>query len=70
GIIQIDGNNNDSKDAPRTGDNLGHAVSIVGYITPTSGKQVPYYIIWNPWWETTFYLSTNAKTYNLGGTNY
>lgn len=70
GIIQIDGNNNDSKDAPGTGDNLGHAVSIVGYVTPTSGKQVPYYIIWNPWWETTFYLSTNAKTYNLGGTNY
>ena len=34
-----------------------------------SGKAL-YYIVWNPWWNTTFYLSTQAKTFNLGGVKY
>lgn len=70
GIVQMDGNNSESTDEPGTGDNLGHAVDIVGYVMPTEGSQAPYYIVWNPWWDTTFYLSTNAKTYNLGGVKY
>ncbi len=70
GIIQMDGNNSESTDAPGTGDNLGHAVAIVGYVVPKEGNQVPYYIVWNPWWNGTFYLSSNAKTYNLSGTKY
>lgn len=70
GIVQMDGNNSESTDAPGTGDNLGHSVAIVGYVMPTSGNQAPYYIVWNPWWDNTFYLSSQAKTYNLGGVNY
>lgn len=70
GIISVDGYNIDSTDKPGTGDNLGHEVAIVGYVTPTSGTQTPYYVVWNPWWNTTFYLSTNAKTFNLGGEKY
>lgn len=70
GIISVDGYNSDSKDKPGTGENLGHEVAIVGYVTPTSGKQTPYYIVWNPWWNMTFYLSANAKTFNLGGVKY
>lgn len=70
GIISVDGYNIDSTDKPGTGDNLGHEVAIVGYITPTSGTQTPYYVVWNPWWNTTFYLSANAKTFNLGGVKY
>ena len=34
-----------------------------------SGKAL-YYIVWNPWWNTTFYLSTQAKIFNLGGVKY
>ncbi|CEF52371.1 Extracellular cysteine protease [Lactococcus garvieae] len=70
GTISIDGYNSESTDAPGTGENLGHQVSIVGYVTPTSGTQTPYYVVWNPWWQTTFYLSANAKTFNLGGLKY
>ncbi|WP_270335316.1 C47 family peptidase [Lactococcus petauri] len=70
GTISIDGYNSESTDAPGTGENLGHQVSIVGYVTPTSGTQTPYYVVWNPWWQTTFYLSANAKTFNLGGVKY
>lgn len=70
GTVSIDGYNSESKDAPGTGENLGHQVSIVGYVTPTSGTQTPYYVVWNPWWDTTFYLSANAKTFNLGGVKY
>lgn len=70
GIVQMDGNNSEASDVEGTGDNLGHSVAIVGYVTPTEGNQSPYYIVWNPWWDTTFYLSTNAKTYNLGGVKY
>ncbi|MGY0191497.1 hypothetical protein ACQ7AI_12040, partial [Lactococcus petauri] len=54
GTISIDGYNSESTDAPGTGENLGHQVSIVGYVTPTSGTQTPYYVVWNPWWQTTF----------------
>ena len=70
GIVQMDGNNSEATDAPGTGDNLGHSVAIVGYVMPTTGNQTPYYIVWNPWWGNTFYLSTQAKTYNLGGVKY
>lgn len=70
GIIQMDGNNSESPDAPGTGENLGHAVAIVGYVMPKESNQAPYYIVWNPWWDSTFYLSSQAKTFNLGGTKY
>ncbi|MFD2252962.1 C47 family peptidase, partial [Lactococcus formosensis subsp. bovis] len=70
GIIQIDMYDSESEEAIGTGDNLGHAVTIVGYVMPKEGNQAPYYIIWNPWWNSTFYLSSNAKTMNLAGTKY
>lgn len=70
GIIQMDVYDSDSEEAIGTGDNLGHAVTIVGYVMPKEGNQAPYYIIWNPWWNSTFYLSSNAKTMNLAGTKY
>lgn len=70
GIIQIDGDNSEATDEPGTGDNSGHAVAIVGYVEPKEGGQAPYYIVWNPWWDTTFYLSSKAKTFNLGGVKY
>lgn len=70
GIVQIDGNNSESTDAPGTGENSGHAVAIVGYVMPKESNQAPYYIVWNPWWDSTFYLSSQAKTFNLGGTKY
>ena len=37
---------------------------------PQDAGKAPYYIVWNPWWNTTFYLSTQAKTFNLGGVKY
>lgn len=70
GIVSMDGYDIDSTDKPGTGENLGHEVAIVGYVTPTSGTQTPYYVVWNPWWNSTFYLSANAKTFNLGGVKY
>lgn len=70
GIVQMDGNNSESTDPPGTGDNLGHSVAIVGYVMPASGNQTPYYVVWNPWWKETFYLSSAAKTYTLGGIKY
>ncbi|WP_339014152.1 C47 family peptidase [Lactococcus garvieae] len=70
GIVSIDGYNSESEDAPGTGDNAGHEVAIVGYVEPTESGKAPYYIVWNPWWDTTFYLSSQAKTFNLGGIKY
>ncbi|MFK4897260.1 C47 family peptidase [Lactococcus petauri] len=70
GIVSMDGYDIDSTDKPGTGENLGHEVAIVGYVTPTSGTQTPYFVVWNPWWNSTFYLSANAKTFNLGGVKY
>ncbi|MDT2727182.1 MULTISPECIES: C47 family peptidase [Lactococcus] len=70
GIVSMDGYDIDSTDKPGIGENLGHEVAIVGYVTPTSGTQTPYYVVWNPWWNSTFYLSANAKTFNLGGVKY
>lgn len=66
GIIQMDGK---PEEASENGGE-GHAVSIVGYVMPKEGEQAPYYIVWNPWWNTTFYLSSQAKTFNLGGMKY
>jgi hypothetical protein len=45
-------------------------VAIIGYVLPTNGAGAPYYRVWNPWWNTSFYLSSTASTYNLGGVNY
>ncbi|MDR0298617.1 MAG: hypothetical protein LBI13_00800, partial [Streptococcaceae bacterium] len=56
--------------AAGTPDNPGHSVAIIGYVLPTNGAGAPYYRVWNPWWNTTFYLSSTASTYNLGGVNY
>ena len=64
------GNNSESTDPPGTGDNLGHAVAIVGYVMPASGSQTLYYVVWNPWWKETFYLPSAAKTYTLEGIKY
>lgn len=66
GIIQMDGK---PEEASENGGE-GHAVSIVGYVEPKEGDQAPYYIVWNPWWDTTFYLSSQAKTFNLEGVKY
>lgn len=65
GIIQMDGADSESVDT-----SSGHAVAIVGYVIPEEGNQAPYYIVWNPWWDSTFYLSSNAQTFNLGGKKY
>ena len=50
----------------------GHAVAIVGYVTPKDGDEnkTPYYEIWNPWWSSTFYIPVNSKTFRLGGIDY
>lgn len=56
-----------------TEENPGHAVLIVGYVVPKDGdisNKTPYYEIWNPWWGQTFYVSSNAQTINLSGTQY
>lgn len=66
GIIQMDGKPEEGSE----NGGEGHAVSIVGYVTPKEGDQAPYYIVWNPWWDTTFYLSSEAKTFNLEGVKY
>lgn len=66
GIIQMDGKPEEGSE----NGGEGHAVSIVGYVTPKEGDQAPYYIVWNPWWDTTFYLSSQAKTFNLAGVKY
>lgn len=51
---------------------IGHAVAIVGYVTPKDGDEnkTPYYEIWNPWWSSTFYIPVNSKTFRLGGIDY
>ncbi|WP_341485123.1 C47 family peptidase (plasmid) [Lactococcus garvieae] len=69
GIIEMDGYNSEDPEGPGNGGS-GHAVSIVGYVEPTESGKPPYYIVWNPWWNTTFYLSSQAKTFNLGGVKY
>lgn len=71
--VQMDAYDVDSEEAQGNGDNLGHSLSIVGYVMPSNGDtttNVPYYEVWNPWWNETFYLSANAETFNLEGTNY
>lgn len=69
GIISMDGYNSDDPEGPGNG-GKGHEVAIVGYVEPQEAGKSPYYIVWNPWWNTTFYLSTQAKTFNLGGVKY
>lgn len=69
GIIEMDGYDSEDPEGPGTG-GKGHAVSIVGYVEPTESGKSPYYIVWNPWWDTTFYLSSQSKTFNLGGVKY
>lgn len=69
GIIEMDGYDSEDPEGPGNG-GKGHAVSIVGYVEPTESGKSPYYIVWNPWWDTTFYLSSQSKTFNLGGVKY
>ena len=70
GIIQIDVYDSESEEAIGTENNLGHAIAIVGYVESKEGNQAPYYIVWNPWWDNTFYWSSEAETFNLGGVKY
>lgn len=72
GIIQMDGTDNDDT-STNISDKSGHAVAIVGYVMPKDGdttKHPPYYEVWNPWWQKTFYLSSKSNTFRLGGVNY
>jgi len=72
-IIEMDAYDANNPATPGTGDNLGHAVSIVGYVMPADGdttKHAPYYEVWNPWWNKTFYVSANSKTFRLAGVDY
>lgn len=47
-----------------------HALAIVGYITPKSGNAAPYYEVWNPWWNQTFYVSSASPYRNLAGAQF
>jgi hypothetical protein len=72
-IVQMDLTNIHATDPVGTGDNVGHAVAIVGYVMPKDGNtatHAPYYEIWNPWWGKTFYVSSKSATISLGGIDY
>lgn len=71
-IVEMDGDNVNATDLSGTGDNVGHSVAIVGYVMPMDGNstQVPYYEIWNPWWNQIVYVSSSSTTINLGGVTY
>lgn len=69
GIISMDGYNSEDPEGPGNG-GKGHEVAIVGYVESIEAGKAPYYIVWNPWWDSTFYLSSQAETFNLGGVKY
>jgi hypothetical protein len=51
----------------------GHALAIVGYVSSQDGDtsdKAPFYQVWNPWWQTTFYVSSKSRTMLLGGSEY
>ncbi|MGX7048588.1 C47 family peptidase [Pseudolactococcus piscium] len=68
-IIQMDAYNINAT-TPEEG--YGHALAIVGYVTPNDGdtSKSPYYEIWNPWWNSTFCILANNKTFRLAGIDY
>jgi hypothetical protein len=71
--IQIDVNDTEETASQGSSDNAGHSLAIVGYVLPADGdttKHAPYYEVWNPWWEKTFYVSSKAPYFNLAGTQY
>ncbi|MCA2390129.1 C47 family peptidase [Lactococcus sp. NH2-7C] len=71
--IQIDVNDPEETAPQGSADNAGHSLAIVGYVLPADGdttKHAPYYEVWNPWWEKTFYVSSKAPYFNLAGTQY
>ncbi|MFC4651618.1 C47 family peptidase [Lactococcus nasutitermitis] len=72
-IIQLDGYDINETAERGTMENPGHSLAIVGYVLPADGNtavHTPYYEIWNPWWEKTFYISTNFDTMLMGGVEY
>lgn len=73
-IVQIDAASTDNVTGivDSEGD-AGHSLAIVGYVIPSDGSttdHTPYYEVWNPWWQKTFYLSTKSDTILLGGVSY
>lgn len=70
-IIEMDAYNINAQ-TPEEKQETGHALAIVGYVTPKDGdkNKTPYYEIWNPWWSSTFYISANAQTFRIGGIDY
>nr|WP_245403355.1 C47 family peptidase [Lactococcus paracarnosus] len=68
-IVQMDAYN---INATTPEDGYGHALAIVGYVTPNDGdmSKSPYYEIWNPWWNSTFYIPANNETFRLAGIDY
>ncbi|MDR2976624.1 MAG: hypothetical protein LBV19_04865 [Streptococcaceae bacterium] len=71
GIIEMDENNVSSTPGSEEDQETAHAVAIVGYVLPSDNKgEAPYYEIWNPWWQGTFYMSSQSKTMKLGGIDY
>lgn len=73
-IIEIDADSVDNNTGTVNVDgDEGHALAIVGYVTPSDGNTAehdPYYEVWNPWWQKTFYLSSKSDTILLGGETY
>lgn len=68
-IIQMDA---DNINATTPEDTYGHAFAIVGYVTSNDGykNKTPYYEVWNPWWNKTFYIPVNNSTFRVAGVNY
>ena len=68
-VVQMDAYN---INASNPEEDYGHALAIVGYVTPNNGdtNKTPYYEIWNPWWNRTFYIPANNSTFRLAGIDY
>lgn len=66
-IIQMDAEN---INATTEEERYGHAFAIVGYVLSADGSGTPYYKLWNPWWQKTFYVPTNSPTFRVGGVDY
>ena len=68
-LVQMDAYNINASN-PEEG--YGHALAIVGYVTSNDGdaNKTPYYEIWNPWWNRTFYIPANNSTFRLAGIDY
>lgn len=72
-LIQMDSFDTNNKSPQGSPENTGHSLAIVGYVMPADGDintHPPYYEVWNPWWNVSFYVSSKSPYINLDGAHY